>query len=162
VLHLGSTDLRDNTATVLNAFARVRERVPDPPMLVVAGGAAGPTAEGVEFVGRVSDEELVDLYRGAAAYVDATLYEGFGFQCLEAMACGAPVVGSNATSIPEIAGGAALLVDPRDATALAAALTSVLEDDALAADLRARGVERAALFTWDSTADALLELIEGR
>jgi len=106
-----------------------------------------------------SDEELVALYRGAAAYVDATLYEGFGFQPLEAMACGAPVVASSSTSIPEVVGDAAVLVDPRNAGALADALARVLEEDGLAADLRRRGLERAREFTWDRTVDALLELI---
>jgi glycosyltransferase involved in cell wall biosynthesis len=162
LLHLGSADARDNTPTVLEAYARVRERLSDPPRLIVAGGAADPAAEGVESVGRVSDEELVALYRGAAAYVDATLYEGFGLQPLEAMACGAPVVGSNSTSIPEITGDAALLVDPRDPAALAGALVRVLEEPGLAEDLRRKGFERARAFTWARTADALLELIEAR
>jgi glycosyltransferase involved in cell wall biosynthesis len=161
VLHLGSDDHRDNTPTVVRAFAAARERVSEPVRLLVAGGASGPSADGVEFLGRVSDEELVALYRGAAAYVDATLYEGFGFQPLEAMACGAPVVSSNATSSPEVAGDAALLVDPSDADALSAALVRVLNEPELAADLRRRGLVRASAFTWERTADALLDLIEG-
>jgi glycosyltransferase involved in cell wall biosynthesis len=161
VLHLGSHDPRDNTPTVVRAFAAARERVSDPVRLLVAGGASGPSVDGVEFLGRVSDEELVALYRGAAAYVDATLYEGFGFQPLEAMACGAPVVASNATSSPEVAGDAALLVDPSDADALSAALVRVLEEPGLAEDLRRRGLARASAFTWERTADALLDLIEG-
>jgi glycosyltransferase involved in cell wall biosynthesis len=161
VLHLGSNDARDNTATVVRAFAQARERASKPVRLLVAGGASGPSADGVEFLGRVSDEELVALYRGAAAYVDATLYEGFGFQPLEAMACGAPVVSSNATSSPEVAGDAALLVDPSDADALSAALVRVLNEPELAADLRRRGLVRASAFTWERTADALLDLIEG-
>ena len=98
VLHLGSDDARDNTATVVRAFALARERASKPVRLLVAGGASGPAGDGVEFLGRVSDEELVALYRGAAAYLDATLYEGFGYQPLEAMACGAPVVASSATT----------------------------------------------------------------
>jgi glycosyltransferase involved in cell wall biosynthesis len=145
----------------VRAFAAARERVSEPVRLLVAGGASGPSADGVEFLGRVSDEELVALYRGAAAYVDATLYEGFGFQPLEAMACGAPVVSSNATSSPEVAGDAALLVDPSDADALSAALVRVLNEPELAADLRRRGLVRASAFTWERTADALLDLIEG-
>jgi glycosyltransferase involved in cell wall biosynthesis len=100
----------------------------------------------------VSDDELVTLYRGAAAYVDASLYEGFGYQALEAMACGAPFVGSNATSIPEVVGDAGLLADPRDAEALAAALVRVLEEPGLAGELRRRGLERAREFTWERTA----------
>jgi glycosyltransferase involved in cell wall biosynthesis len=162
VLHLGSNDARDNTATVVRAFSLARERASEPVRLLVAGGASGPAADGVEFLGRVSDDELVALYRGASAYLDATLYEGFGYQPLEAMACGAPVVASSATSSPEIAGDAALLVDPRDADALAGALVRVLEEPGLAEELRRRGFERAGAFTWARTADALLELVEGR
>ena len=162
VLHLGSADPRDNTATVLRAFDAAREQAAKPVRLLVAGGASGAVADGVEFLGRVSDDELVALYRGAAAYVDAALYEGFGYQPLEAMACGAPVVASNATSSPEVAGDAALLVDPLDAEALAGALVRVLEEPGLGEDLRRKGFERARSFTWESTADALIELIEGR
>ena len=162
VLHLGSDDARDNTATVVRAFALARERVSEPVRLLVAGGAGGPAGDGVEFLGRVSDEELVALYRGACAFLDATLYEGFGYQPLEAMACGAPVVASSATSSPEVAGDAALLVDPRDADALAVALVRVLDEPGLAEDLRGKGFERASAFTWAHTADALLELVEGR
>lgn len=162
VLHLGSADPRDNTATVLRAFRAVRHRISEPLRLLVAGGATGDSTDGVEFLGRVSDDELVALYRGAAAYLDAAVYEGFGYQPLEAMACGAPVVASNATSSPEVAGDAALLVDPLDAEALAAALVRVLEEPALVEDLRRKGFERARGFTWERTADALVELIEGR
>jgi len=161
VLHLGSGDPRDNTATIVRAFAAARDQASRPLRLLVAGGASGPGGDGVEFLGRVSDEELVALYRGAAAYADATLYEGFGYQPLEAMACGSPVVASNATSGPEVVGDAALLVDPLDADALAAALLRVLEEPELAEDLRRKGFERAGAFTWERTADALLDLIEG-
>ena len=162
VLHLGSDDPRDNTATVVRAFTLARDRTSEPVRLLVAGGASGPVGDQVEFLGRVSDEELVALYRGAHAYLDATLYEGFGFQPLEAMACGAPVVASSATSSPEVAGDAALLVDPRNVDALAAALVRVLEEPGFADDLRQRGFERARAFTWARTAAALLELVEGR
>ena len=159
VLHLGSNDARDNTATVLRAFALARDRASEPVRLLVAGGASGPVADGVEYLGRVSDDELVALYRGASAYLDATLYEGFGYQPLEAMACGAPVVASSSTSSPEVAGAAALLVDPRDADALAVALVRVLEEPGLTEELRRKGFDRASTFTWARTADSLLELI---
>ena len=157
VLHLGSTDPRDNTEAVLHAFALARARLREPMRLLVAGGAAVRVAEGVEFLGRVSDEELVDLYRGAAAYVDATLYEGFGYQPLEAMACGTPVVASSSTSTPEVVGEAAVLADARDAGALSDSLVRVLEEPGLAGDLRRRGLERAGKFTWGRTVDALLD-----
>jgi glycosyltransferase involved in cell wall biosynthesis len=159
VFHLGSSDLRDNTETVLRAVEHVRKRRP---IRIVVGGAAPRFADrtDVEYTGRVSDAELVRLYRGAAAYLDASLFEGFGYQALEAMACGAPFVGSNATSIPEVVGDAGILVDPRDPAALADALVRVLEEPGLAEELRRRGLERAREFTWEKTAAAFAELFE--
>jgi glycosyltransferase involved in cell wall biosynthesis len=157
VLHIGSDDPRDNTDTALAAFARADAH---PVRLLVAGGVQGGAQPGVEFLGRVTDEELVLLYQGAAAYLDTSLYEGFGYQALEALALGAPYVGSNATSLPEVVGDAGLLVDPTDVDALAAALSRVLAEPGLADELRRRGFERARTFTWERTADALLALLE--
>ena len=159
VFHLGSDDPRDNTETVARAVALARERLREPVRLLVGGSLGGRRFEGAEPTGRVSDDELVRLYRGAAAYVDASLFEGFGYQALEAMACGAPFVGSSATSIPEVVGEAGLLCDPRDTEALAAALVRVLEEPGLAEELRRRGLERAAEFTCDRTAEAFERLL---
>jgi glycosyltransferase involved in cell wall biosynthesis len=153
VLHLGSNDPRDDTKTAIAAARSADVR------LVVAGGYTGG-ADGVELVGRVSDTQLVDLYRGAQAFLDTSLYEGFGYQVLEAMACGTPVVASDTTSIPELVGDAGVLCPPGDATAFAAGLRRVLEDDALAGDLRERGRARAAEFTWERTAAELAAAID--
>jgi glycosyltransferase involved in cell wall biosynthesis len=150
VFHLGSDDPRDNTAMAVEAARRAGVR------LLVAGGWRG---SGAETLGRVSDDELVGLYRGAAAYLDPALYEGFGYGILEAMACGAPVVASNTTSIPEVAGDAGLLCDPLSADELAVALRRVLDDPQLANELRARGIARAATFTWDRASLGLGEAI---
>jgi glycosyltransferase involved in cell wall biosynthesis len=164
VFHLGSADPRDNPATIARAFALSRSRSSSPMRLVVAGelGAARhfKGVEGVELRGRVSEEELVELYRGACAYLDATLSEGFGYQALEALACGTPFVGSNTTSVPEVVGDAGLLADPRDAVALAAALVRVVEEPAVAEDLRRRGIARARTFTWERSAAQLAALVE--
>jgi len=146
VLHLGSNDPRDNTRTAVDACRRAGAR------LLVAGGWRG---DGAEALGRVSDDDLRHLYRRASAFLDPTLYEGFGYGVLEAMACGAPVVASNTTSIPEVVGDAGLLCDPRDVEGLAAAVRRVLGETALAEGLRARGYERAATFTWERTAEGL-------
>jgi glycosyltransferase involved in cell wall biosynthesis len=146
VLHLGSHDPRDNTIVAVEACRRAGAR------LVVAGGWSG---EGADGVGRVSDEELARLYQGASAFVDPTLYEGFGYGVLEAMACGAPVVASNVTSVPEVVGDAGLLCNPSRPAEFAAALRRVLDDASLAADLRERGLARAASFTWEQTAAGL-------
>jgi glycosyltransferase involved in cell wall biosynthesis len=159
VFHLGSDDPRDNTETVVRAVALARARLREPVRLVVGGSLGERRFEEVELTGRVSDDELVRLYRGATAYVDASLFEGFGYQALEAMACGAPFVGSNATSVPEVVGDAGLLRDPRDAAALADALVRVLEEPGLAEELRRRGLARAADFTWDRTAEAFEHLL---
>jgi len=159
VFHLGSADPRDNTEVVMRAVALARERLREPLRFVV-GGAAPRAAPEAEYTGRVSDEELVRLYRGASAYLDASLFEGFGYQALEAMACGAPFVGSNATSIPEVVGDAGLLVDPRDPAALADALVRLLEEPGLPDGLRRRGLERAHEFTWERTAADFAELFE--
>jgi len=151
VLHLGSNDPRDNTAAAVEACRLAGAR------LLVAGGWSG---EGAEALGRVSDADLVELYRGAACFLDPTLYEGFGYGVLEAMACATPVVASAVTSIPEVAGDAALLCDPRSPAELAASVGRVLQDDSLAARMRERGLERAAAFTWERTGAGLARALE--
>lgn len=169
VFHLSSADPRDNTETVLAAFAAARR---DGERLVVGGGLGTRLAllererdrlglaEAVVFTGRLSDEDLRDRYRGAQAYVDASLYEGFGYQVLEALACGAPVVASAATSIPEVVGDAGLLCDPREPSEIASALRRVLDDATLAAELRARAVAQAARFSWERTIRGLAQALE--
>jgi glycosyltransferase involved in cell wall biosynthesis len=166
ILHLASDDPRDNTELVLEAYAQLTA-VPRP-LLVIAGGvhALRPPlercaaqlgiAESIRWPGFLSAEELVDAYRGAIAYVDPSLYEGFGLQALEAMACGTPVVTSNTTSLPEVVGDAGLLVDPRDAAGFASSLDALLTGSELHADYVRRGLERAATFTWRRTATQIL------
>lgn len=151
VLHLGSDDPRDDTAVAIEAARRAGAD------LVVVGNAT--PVSGAEFVGRVSDEELVALYRGAAAFLDPTRYEGFGYGVLEAMACGAPVVASDVTSLPEVVGDAGLLCKPRDVEAFATALRRVLDEPRLAATLRERGLARATEFSWDVTAERLADAL---
>jgi glycosyltransferase involved in cell wall biosynthesis len=149
-LHLGSSDPRDNTAVAVAACRR--SGVP----LVVVGGWRG---EGAEATGRVSDTELADLYRRASCFLDPTLYEGFGYGVLEAMASGTPVVASNTTSIPEVVGDAGLLCDPRDVDGLAKAVRRIIEEPELSEELRLRGLARAADFTWEKTGAGLSEAL---
>jgi glycosyltransferase involved in cell wall biosynthesis len=103
----------------------------------------------VRFLGFMPDETLAVLYRLAAVFVFPSLYEGFGLPPLEAMASGAPVVTSNVSSLPEVAGDAALLVDPYDPSAIADGIRRVLTDPALHDALRERGFRRAAEFSWE-------------
>jgi glycosyltransferase involved in cell wall biosynthesis len=144
--HLGSNDPRDGTAVAVEACRLAGVR------LLVAGGWAGV---GAEALGRVSDEDLVDLYRGATLFVDPTRYEGFGYGVLEAMACGAPVVASRVTSVPEVVGGAGTLCDVGSAEEFAEAIHRLAGDRALREHFRALGIERSAQFTWASAGAGL-------
>lgn len=148
--------------------------------LVLAGPPAGDYAEAVlrplareldivervVFVGRTDDAALRALYHAALALVYPSLGEGFGLPIVEAMACGCPVVTSTVSSMPEVAGDAALLVDPHDVAALSGSLRDLLAAPALRADLAERGRARAALFTWDEAARQTLrcydEVIQAR
>ena len=166
VLCVGTLEPRKNLVTALRAFAGIAGETDA--LLVVAGGAGWgnevferelPNApERVRLTGYVSDEELVSLYSGAGCFLFPSLYEGFGLPVLEAMACGAPVVTGDTSSLPEAAGDAALMVPPSDVDAVADAVLRVLTDDALAADLRRRGLERAAARTWDACAAATVDV----
>ncbi|GAP63503.1 hypothetical protein ARMA_1926 [Ardenticatena maritima] len=162
VLALASPDPRKNTAGVLRAYARLpREGLPK---LVLAGaGEWGRSPlyklveelhleEMVRFTGYVPDAILPDLYSGARLFVFPSLYEGFGLPVLEALACAAPVITSNRGGIPEVAGDAAVLVDPDDLDALAAAMEKALTDKAWRDELRLRGPGQAARFSWERTA----------
>jgi glycosyltransferase involved in cell wall biosynthesis len=113
----------------------------------------------VLFPDFVSDDDLPALYAGATLFVYPSLYEGFGLPVAEAMACGAPVVSSNASSLPEVAGDAALYFDPRDVDAMTDALRRALADDALRADLRARGFAQAKKFSWEKAAAELQQCL---
>jgi glycosyltransferase involved in cell wall biosynthesis len=151
-----------NHARLLEAFALLRAERPGLG-LVLTGVGHDPARlpPGVEARGSVPEDELVALYRRAAALVFPSLYEGFGLPPVEAMACGCPVAASNAGSLPEVVGNAAVLFDPRDPAAIAVGVTEALDRTA---ELAALGVERAARFTWEATArahDRVYELAAG-
>jgi glycosyltransferase involved in cell wall biosynthesis len=143
VLAVGTLEPRKNLGLAQQAAGRrgVELRV------VGARGWGGVDVDG--WLGRVSDQELAELYRGARCLVYPSLYEGFGIPVLEAMACGTPVVTSAGGATEEVAGGAAVLVDPHDPAAIAAGIEEAV---ARRVELRARGLERAAQFTWERVA----------
>ena len=109
-------------------------------------------ADSVTFTGYLPDEDLPGLYTMASLFVFPSLYEGFGFPPLEAMACGTPVVCSNATSLPEVAGDAALMFNPLNADEMTERMDEALSDEALRAGLREKGLERASAFSWREAA----------
>ena len=140
-----------NHTRLFEAFAALRPTRPQLRLVLTGAGLdrLEPLPEGVENLGSVPAEHLASLYRRAACLVYPSLYEGFGLPVLEAMACGCPVAASNAGAIPEVAGDAAVLFDPTDVEAMAAAM---LEADSRREELRERGLVRVAGYTWDESA----------
>ena len=183
VLYLGSNKPHKNLVRLIEAWQiaptgskSANQQIPDhvsrftfrASRLVIAGAwddrypearqrvAALGLSDSVMFLGPVAEAGLPALYAGAELFVFPSLHEGFGFPVLEALACGTPVICSNVSSLPEVAGSAALQIDPRDTDALAAAMDRVLGDTALAEELRQRGLQQAARFTWAQTAQQTL------
>lgn len=167
LLHLASDDPRENNETLFAALASLAGWGLRP-VVAIAGAARArlPSLRAlaerlgvddqIRWLGFQSDDELIDLYRGALAYVDPSLYEGLPLQPLEAMACGTPTITSNTTSFPELVGDAGILVDPRDAEGFAKAIRRLLEEPAVLEQLRAKALARAAAFSWERTAVELL------
>jgi glycosyltransferase involved in cell wall biosynthesis len=140
-----------NHRRLFEAFVQLRREHPNLRLVLTGEGDFGSTPEGVDVRGRVTNDELVDLYRGASALVFPSLYEGFGMPVVEAMACGCPVASSNAAALPEVAGTAARLFDPRSVDDIVVAVDEVLRDPE---QWIARGLEQAKGFTWEACARA--------
>jgi glycosyltransferase involved in cell wall biosynthesis len=162
ILYVGTLEPRKNLVTLLEAYARCRGETspesPWPPLVLAGGKGWGYEAifaaverlglsEAVLLPGFVPHGELPLWYSAADIFVYPSLYEGFGLPVLEAMACGTPVITSNVSSLPEVAGEAGLLVDPTDAEALAEALRQVWRDADLRQEMRTRGLAQAARFS---------------
>ncbi|MBM3294296.1 MAG: glycosyltransferase family 4 protein [Candidatus Aminicenantes bacterium] len=169
ILSVSRLNPRKNLAALARAFSRFKGFGGRPHSLVIAGKRdfeAGKTLAAVKAAGGpdvvlpgfVDDEDLPALYQGAEIFVYPSLFEGVGLPVLEAMASGLPVVTSATSSLPEIAGEAALTVDPLDEEALAAALARLAGDPALRKDLGAKGRARAANFSWEAAARRTLEV----
>jgi glycosyltransferase involved in cell wall biosynthesis len=162
VLSVGTLQPRKNYVRLIQAFATL----PPANLLCIAGGRgwlcedifaeAERHGDRVRILGFVDDADLPALYRNAALFALPSLYEGFGLPMLEAMACGTPVVCSNVSSLPEVAGDAALTVDPFDIDGLAEAMARTLEDADLQQRMIAKGLAQAARFTWTESARQLL------
>ncbi len=171
VLFVGTLQPRKNLTRLIEAFADLRFAICD--LRLVIAGKKGWLYEQifqqveqlglrgrVVFTGYVPEGDLPALLSGASLFVFPSLYEGFGLPVLEAMACGTPVVCSNVSSLPEVAGDAALLVDPLDVEGLAVAMGRVLGDEELRAELIERGFEQARKFSWERCARAILKVLE--
>jgi glycosyltransferase involved in cell wall biosynthesis len=163
LLFVGTIEPRKNLACLLSVFEAMRAAGLSDGLVIVgrrgwlyddffARLEQSPVRDAVLFPGYVPDEDLPAVYSGAQGLVFPSVYEGFGLPMLEAMACGTPVVASNVSSLPEIGGDAALYADPLDVEGMAKAVRRLLCDAELREHLRARGLERAAQFSWGRTA----------
>jgi glycosyltransferase involved in cell wall biosynthesis len=171
LLTVAGNDPTKNVETLLHAYALLPESIRTTVDLVLAGDMSerddlrglarllGIEAHTV-FTGRIKDDELVALYQGARLFVFPSLYEGFGFPVLEAMACGCPVLTSNVSSLPEVAGEAAILLDPMDQKEWARQMEHVLSDSMVQMKMRECGLEQAKRFTWDATAKETIKVYE--
>jgi glycosyltransferase involved in cell wall biosynthesis len=163
IFGFGTLEPRKNIVGLLHAYARLAR--PRPPLYI--GGGAGwrfspifdtvrqlGLEDQVTFVGFVAEDELPLWYNAARLFVFPSLYEGFGLPVLEAMACGTPVISSNAASLPEVGGSAVAQVEPRDTEQLAREMQRVLDDGQVRKEMRAAGRIQASRFTWRALADA--------
>ncbi len=176
IFYLGGLDQRKNVPQLVRAFAHLYAQIGDPKLQLLVSGNPDkqkgplfpdprPVAADLDMSGQiiyrfVNDEDKPAIYSGASLFVFPSLYEGFGLPPLEAMSCGAPVVCSNRTSLPEVVGDAAITVDPENTRELVEAMGRVLTDETLQADLRVRSLQRAAQFSWHKAADETIAVYE--
>ncbi len=169
ILSVGNIERRKNLKTLIAAYVRLLQAGVTCAKLVLVGSKGwlhddvfveareSGYVDQLIFTEFVPEEDLVALYNAAALFVYPSLFEGFGLPPLEAMACGTPVICSNTSSLPEVVGDAALMVDPLDVDGLAETMAQVLRDATLQARLSGQGLRRAALFSWDRTARITLD-----
>jgi glycosyltransferase involved in cell wall biosynthesis len=169
VLSTGTASSRKNIGRLISAFSEIAGDFPGVDLVLVGsrkgGGtgsekrdAAADRSNRILWTGPISDTDLADLYAGCRVFVFPSLYEGFGLPPLEAMACGAPVICSNAASLPEVVGGAARLVDPTDTRALRNAMREVLSNTKLQSEMREKSLRQARRFSWERNALQTMEV----
>jgi len=171
VLFLGTLEPKKNLVNLVKAYAKLPPTLQEQYLLVLGGNIGWDNSklndtikglhieERVRRIGFVEEKDLPCLISGARAFCFPSLYEGFGLPVLESMACGCPVVTSNNSSLPEVAGTACLLIDPYNECEISAALERLLSDDVLHAELKNRGMQQADKFSWDKAAGEVFELI---
>lgn len=168
ILSIGTIEPRKNLETLLRAFSRINKKY----ILVLVGKQGWVSKkffdlfdelnikDHIIMTGYVPTDDIGPLYSGAEVFVYPSLYEGFGLPVLEAMQCGCPVIAANTSSIPEIAGNAAILIDPTDIESLVRAITTVITKPSLRKKLKQNGFKQAKNFSWQKTAYQFLEIIQ--
>jgi len=171
ILGVGSVQPRKNLVRLIEAYSSLAKRRDVPPLILVGkkawlfeesikAAADHAVEDKVRFTGFVPDEDLPALYSLSKFFVYPSFFEGFGIPPLEAMQCGSPVISGDRTSLPEVVGNAALMVDPFEVSAIENAMARLLTDDELRTALRQKGFERAKLFSWKRTARMTLDVFE--
>lgn len=176
LLYLGGLDQRKNVPQLVRAFAHLQSLMGDSSLQLLISGdpdrqrgalfpdprpiASGLGVEGQIVYRFIEEEDKPAIYSGASVFVFPSLYEGFGLPPLEAMSCGVPVICSNRTSLPEVVGDAAIVLDPDDTQAMARAMHDVLTNTELAVELRARSLRQAAHFSWHKAAQETVAAYE--
>lgn len=172
LLYLGTLEPRKNIERLIKAFAQLKRDLSDCHKLVLAGGKGWlydsifetvkrlNLEQDVIFTGYVEDKDVPLLMSGALVFCFPSLYEGFGIPPLEAMACGTPVITSNTSSLPEVVGDAAILVDPLSVDSISDALKKVVGDESLRREMSKKGLEQCRKFSWRKSAETLLDIIK--
>lgn len=170
ILHFSSSDPRDNTQTVLKVYSKALLNSGIKQKLVIGGNTNSikerlcgeisrlGISDHVIFTGYLNLNDLVLLYRGADLYFDPSLYEGFGLQVAEAMACGIPVIVSNTTSLPEVVGDAGIIIDLDDFEGFTKYLVELLQDDARRAEFSQKALKQSKAFSWEKTVSQTIEV----
>jgi glycosyltransferase involved in cell wall biosynthesis len=166
-LYVGRRDAHKNLPRLIEAYARTRAKTGarllftgEPDRRIELLAARQGVRNAIGFTGALDDTRLAERYRGALALAFPSLYEGFGLPIVEAMACGTPVLASRATAMPEVAGDAALLIDPARTEDIALALDRLAGDSALRSALRTRGLARVSRFSWDAVGERVRRVLE--
>jgi glycosyltransferase involved in cell wall biosynthesis len=167
ILAVGSIDPRKNLQRLLQAWMQVQTRFPEFELRIVGGGTPvfrkinfiSFESSNIRFLNNISDAELLEQYQSATAFVYPSLYEGFGLPVLEAMAAGLPVLTSNHSSMSEITGNSAILVDPRSEESIGAGIIKLIESEDLRSSLAVSGKGIAKKFTWHHTADLISNIL---
>lgn len=174
LMYSGATDPRKNIHRLIDAYAATPAMIRESHQLLLAGGmplhhrlsledyskSVGLRSDEVVFTGRVTDDELVALYNLCKVFILPSFHEGFGLPILEAMACGAPTIGSNVSSIPEVIGLESAMFDPFSVPEMSAKIIRALTDDAFRMELIKNGEERTTIFSWDKTAQLALAKLD--
>lgn len=169
-LAVSSLNYRKNFVVVLQAFDKFCENNSEGNLLII-GDLQCNSFNGIDissykqnsrikFLGRVSDEELINYYRNAVCFIFPSLYEGFGIPVIEAQACGCPVISSNSSSLQEVLGESAIMCNPTDIEGFANAMKSIYEDEPLRNAIICKGFENAKRFSWEKSAKKIEEIIK--